>query len=203
MRPVLRLPFTLAFLAAMVTANWLAGTLSGLLPPQALTDWGISHQSILNGEVFRLVTGTFLSHDLGMFLRQFCFAAGVIGAYEWLEGTGRAFAVFVSIDILGSLIVLFAVLPSLAGLPHVAGEAALLTHDVGMSAGGFGLIGALIARQGQSWLFLALILAAIALKIWVSFDVIADSAHILCLLLGFGLAFLLGKFRPDGNLANP
>jgi hypothetical protein len=140
---VFRFPFTLAFLAIMITANWLAGTFTGLLPPQALMQWGISHQSILNGEIFRLVTGTFLSHDFAMFLRQFCFAALVIGAFEWGDGTRRAITVFFTIDIVGTLLVLFVVLPFFADMPDFDGRAALTMHDVGMSAGGFGLIGAL------------------------------------------------------------
>jgi len=192
---VFRFPFTLAFLAIMVTANWLAGTFTGLLPPQALTQWGISHQSILNGEIFRLVTGTFLSHDFAMFLRQFCFAALVIGAFEWGDGTRRAITVFFTIDIVGTLLVLFAVLPFLADMPDFGGRAALTMHDVGMSAGGFGLIGALVAKQPKAWQFLTLTLAAIAAKIGFSFEVIADTAHILCLLLGFGLQSWLTKWQ--------
>jgi hypothetical protein len=192
---VFRFPFTLAFLAIMVTANWLAGTFTGLLPPQALTQWGISHQSILNGEIFRLVTGTFLSHDFAMFLRQICFAALVIGAFEWADGTRRAIAVFFTIDIVGTLLVLFAFLPFLADMPDFGGSAALTMHDVGMSAGGFGLIGALVAKQPKAWLFLTLTLAAIAAKIGFGFEVIADTAHILCLLLGFGLQSLLTKWQ--------
>ena len=179
----------------MVIANWLAGTLVGILPPQALTAWGISHQSILNGEVFRLLTGTFLSHDVGMFLRQVCFAIAVIGAYEWLEGTWRAVAAFFLIDIAGSLIVLFGGLPLLAGLPDLGGAAVLLTHDVGMSAGGFGLIGALIAKHRHGWVLLGLTMAAIAFKVWINFEVIADTAHALCLVLGFALQAVLIQQR--------
>ena len=190
-----RFPFTLAFLAIMVTANWLAGTFTGLLPPQALTQWGISHQSILNGEIFRLVTGTFLSHDFAMFLRQFCFAALVIGAFEWGDRTRRAITVFFTIDIVGTLLVLFVVLPFFADMPDYDGRAALTMHDVGMSAGGFGLIGALVAKQPKAWLFLTLTLAAIAAKIGFGFEVIADTAHILCLLLGFGLQSWLTEWQ--------
>jgi hypothetical protein len=61
-----RLPFTLGFLAIMTLANWLAGTLNGALPPSALVEWGISHHTVIEGDAARLVTGTFLSHDMGM-----------------------------------------------------------------------------------------------------------------------------------------
>ncbi|MEH6726415.1 MAG: hypothetical protein V7703_09660 [Hyphomicrobiales bacterium] len=191
MRAIFRIPFTLGFLLVMVTANWLAGTLDGLLPPQALRAWGISHQSILNGDAFRLITGTFLSHDFGMFVRQLCFAAVVIGCYETIEGTWRAVAVFFTIDVLGTLLVLFLVLPLLIGLPVATGEAELLTHDVGMSAGGFGLIGALAANQRHRWILLIGALLLITAKVWISFEAIADTAHMLCLCLGFILQAML------------
>lgn len=200
MTPFFRLPFTLVFLIVMVTANWLAGTFAGMLPPQALTAWGISHQSILNGEAFRLVTGTFLSHDIGMFIRQFFFAAAVIGAYEWLEGTWRAFAVFFAIDVLGTILVLFGILPLFVGLPYTVGEADLFIQDVGMSAGGFGLMGALIAKQRQGRLLLVLTHIVLAVKVWINFEVIADTAHVLCLLLGFALQAFLNARRPASPL---
>lgn len=200
---VRRLPFMLTFLLVMLVSNWLAGIFAGTLRPHVLTAWGISHQSILSGEVFRLVTGTFLSHDFGMFVRQFCFAAAVIGTYEWLEGTWRAVAVFFAVDIVGSILVLFAVLPLLVGLAYAVGEAELLTYDVGMSAGGFGLVGAILAKQDRRWALLALATIGIMGKMWVEFEVIADTAHILCLFLGFGLQIFLKTWRVGRRSTRP
>jgi len=149
------------------------------------------------------MTGTFLSHDFGMFVRQFFFAAAVIGAYEWVEGTWRALAVFFSIDILGSLLVLFCVLPLLVGLPYTVGEAELLTHDVGMSAGGFGLLGAIVAIRPRRWMLLLLVTLSIVGKMWVEFEAIADTAHMLCLFLGFGLQTFLETKRLARRPAKP
>lgn len=191
MRVVLRLPFTVIFLIVMVAANLLAGTVTGTLPSDALGSWGISTQSVQEGEYSRLFTATFLSHDLGMLIRQFVFAAAIIGAYEWLEGTVRTLAMFLLIDILGTLLVLFVVLPWLVAAPVSVGVDALVAYDVGMSAGGFGLIGALIARQARGWILLCGICLAIGIKILFAFDPIADSAHLLCLFIGFGFQAVL------------
>ncbi|MEM8630032.1 MAG: hypothetical protein AAGF74_02230 [Pseudomonadota bacterium] len=180
-----RLPFTVIFVAIMVLANAAAGTLGGVLPDGALSDWGISHQSVREGEVHRLFTGTFLSHDLGMFLRQLVFAAAVIGLYEWTEGTRRAVIMFLAIDLAGTLLVLFGVLPALVAMHPEMDGTALSVLDVGMSAGGFGLIGALAAQRPRRWFYLVIICLAIGIKVWISFDAIADSAHLLCLFLGF------------------
>jgi hypothetical protein len=195
------LPFTLLFLVAMVLANWLVGTLTGALPSGALADWGISHHSVREGELFRLVTGTFLSHDLSMFMRQIVFAAVIVGAYEWLEGTWRALAMFVVVDILGTLLVLFVILPWLSGSPVNLGAEIFAAHDVGMSAGGFGLVGALIARHRYGWIVLLATIVAILIKVWVAFDPIADTAHLLCLMIGFGLQMLLVAQRLNRNVA--
>ncbi|MDX2483371.1 MAG: hypothetical protein QNK42_06895 [Pseudodonghicola sp.] len=181
------------FLTIMLVANMAAGTLGGSLPKMALAQWGISYKSVLEGDLLRLLTGTFLSHDVAMFLRQFLFAAGVIGYYEWRTGTLRAVVMFFSIDITGSVIVLFGILPVLAsyGQPHIFQE-----MDVGMSAGGFGLIGAILCLTRHRWAWLGLALIAISCKIWFSFEIIADSAHLLCLFLGFFAQMTLGQRRP-------
>lgn len=193
-----RLPFTLIFLGLMVGANWAVGTLSGRLPFRALTEWGMSHQRLVRGEAFRLLTGTFLSHDRRMFARQIIFAAGVIGTYEWQFGSVQAAAMFVVINLLGTLIVLLGVLPLLvAYLPDVAPRP-LHSLDVGMSAGGFGLLGALVAGLPAPWVLLAALLIGIAVKVRLRFEAIADTAHILCLILGFGAQMLLPLPQPLG-----
>lgn len=184
---VTRVPFTLVFLVLMVLANSMAGTLSGQLPAEALERWGLSHHSIRSGELTRLFTATFLSHNLGMFLRQIVFAAVIIGAYEWMMGTRRALAMFVCLDLLGTIAVLFVVLPMLVTETGPVTTDTLFDFDVGMSAGGFGLIGALIALQKWRWILLAAVALSVAVKIWIAFDPIADSVHILCLVVGFAV----------------
>ncbi|MEM9498350.1 MAG: hypothetical protein AAGA28_10545 [Pseudomonadota bacterium] len=201
MARVTRIPFTLCFLVIMVLANMGAGTWSGVLADAALSDWGLSHLSVRQGEVFRLLSATFLSHDLGMLLRQLVFAAAVIGAYEWTEGTKRAMLVFLSIDLAGTLIVLFGILPLFVRLHPSMDASALAVYDVGMSAGGFGLIGAFVARLRHRWLYLVVICLALSVKVSIAFDAIADSVHILCLFMGFVLQRALNSRRRNPDIA--
>lgn len=191
METLVRLPFTLIFLGLMVAANWAAGTLSGRLPFRRLAEWGMSHQRLVRGEAFRLLTGTFLSHDRRMFARQIVFAAGVIGAYEWQFGTAQAVLMFAAINILGTLIVLLGVLPLIAAYVPSAAQRPLHTLDVGMSAGGFGLLGALLAGLPAPFVCLGVGLAGVGVKIWLRFEAIADTAHLVCLILGFGAQMVL------------
>jgi hypothetical protein len=186
-----RLPFTLAFLGLMVAANWLAGTLSGRLPFRRLTEWGISHRRLARGEAFRLLTGTFLSHDRAMFTRQMIFAGSVIGYYEWHFGTAPASVMFASINVLGLLVVVFGVLPVLATLMPQRMIRPLHSLDVGMSAGGFGLIGAILAGFPYAPALLVAAIVAIGIKMRLKFEVIADTAHLVCLLLGFAAQAIL------------
>ena len=104
----------------------------------------------MDGELYRLMAATFLSHDFAMFLRQVVFAALVIGFYEFKQGTLRAITMFVVIDIVGTLVVLFLVVGPMTRLDT---EVAIL-HDVGMSAGGFGLIGAIFRSGRWPWVLM-------------------------------------------------
>lgn len=194
---IAKLPFTMIFLIIMIATNFAAGTLGGDLPDQSLRHWGISHNDIVLGEVYRLITGTFLSHDVAMFMRQVCFAAAVIGYYEWTQGTLRALGMFVLIDIVGSLIVLFAVLAPLSGAPWAGLDGITSVHDVGMSAGGFGLIGAIVATSKYRSVLMLAVLASIAVKVMFQFDAIADTAHVVTLLIGFALQWVWFERRPD------
>lgn len=186
-----RIPFTLLFLSVMVLANGFAGTLGGTLPPDSLADWGISHETVVSGDLTRLFTGTFLSHDLAMFLRQMIFAAAVIGYFEWRTSTLRTATTFFAIDLAGTMIVLFGVVPLVTAIPEIGHSDARATLDVGMSAGGFGLIGAILASWPKKWLLLGAVVAAIGVKIWFDLDLIADSAHLICLFLGFAVQLVL------------
>lgn len=193
------LRFTTLFLCVMVAANFVAGSIFADLPRGVLDAWGIAHHRLLNGEVWRLITSTFLSHDSGMFLRQFVFAALVIGYYEWHWGVWRTASMFFAIDIIGTIVLLVALIGPLAGLPHPMLEGIALRHDVGMSAGGFGLVGAILAMQQQRWLWFggAFVLLAAKLALWP--DIIADLAHILTLVMGFALQraiFGIGRGGP-------
>lgn len=191
------LPFTHAFLGTMSAANYAAGTLGGVLPAGALRDWGVSHRDILVGETFRIATGTFLSHDAGTFAQQIVFAAGVIGWHEWTQGSPRTAATFFPIDVAGTLVALFAVLPLL----HDPGDRMLAIHDVGMSAGGFGLRGAMLARTRHRGWTLGAVAAGLVVKAWVDLDPIADTVHPVCLAPGAATA-LLGTRRPGERHAS-
>jgi hypothetical protein len=63
--------------------------------------------------------------------------------------------------------------------------------DVGMSAGGFGLIGAIVAGLPQATALLVVAIMAIGVKTRMKFEVIADTAHMVCLLLGFVVQAML------------
>lgn len=189
-RSLKRLRFTMLFLTVMVIVNLLAGSVGHGLPAPVLADWGIGHDSLLSGEISRLITGTFLSHDRDMFLRQLIFAATVIGYTEWVRGTGWAAALFFALDITGMLIILGCVALGAGVIDLTA------MNDVGMSIGGFGLIGVAIAGWRRKWLLLCAILSAIAVKFGLAPDPLADGGHVIALGLGFALGAIIAPPRP-------
>lgn len=187
---IIRLRFTILFLFVMLIANLLAGSLAGTLHARWLSALGVSYDALRSGETFRLVTGTFLSHDAGMFVRQFIFAGLVIGYTEIVRGTVLAASLFFVLDIFGTL-VLMAVIGW--GRPMVDLTA---IGDVGMSIGGFGLIDVAVAGWRGRWILLITILLAITLKFYVAPDAVADVGHGLALILGFALGTVLPGHGP-------
>ncbi|MCB2111046.1 MAG: hypothetical protein H6895_13130 [Defluviimonas sp.] len=169
----------------MLLANLAAGSAFDHLPAEVLETWGIGYDSFFSGNAFRIVTGTFLSHDPAMLLRQLVFAGAVIGHTEWRRGSARAAALFFGLDIAGTL-ALLALTGWSAGLVDLTA-----VNDVGMSVGGFGLIGVAIAGWDRRWLLLCAISLAIAAKYAISPDPLADLGHILALVIGFALGAIL------------
>ncbi|WP_138934319.1 hypothetical protein [Roseovarius arcticus] len=187
---LIRLRFTILFLLAMLIANLLAGSLWHDLPGEVLANWGIGHDTVFSGEVFRVFTGIFLSHDADMLARQLAFAAAVIGYAEWTYGTGTTALLFFGLDFAGSLMLL-------ACVGWAEGWVDLTAmNDVGMSIGGFGLIGVAIADFQRKWLLFFAILLAIAVKYGLGPDALADGGHVLALLLGFGVNRILPSRAP-------
>lgn len=179
-----RLRFTLLFLLAMITANFLAGNFSDDLSLDVLDDWGVGQDSVWAGDLTRLLTGTFLSHDIDMLIRQIIFASVVIGYTEWNWGSIRAAITFFALDIGSTLLLLTAVWV----LPSLADVAAL--NDVGMSMGGFGLIGFITANLRNRFGFFAFAMLGILVKIYFDFEPLTDTGHLIAICIGF----VVGQF---------
>lgn len=188
-----KVPFTLAFLAVMLVANVAAGTFSGQIDPHVLAARGIGVDAMKDGNLMRFLTVIFLSHDLPMLLRQLAFAASVIGATELIWGTRCAVGFFFGIDVTATITLLAAI----AFLPDFTGLAA--TTDVGMSMGGFGLIGVLIAAHRKALIWFVALLGLIAAKFAVVSEPLADGGHVIALIIGFGLGWYLPR-RPGHDI---
>ena len=189
----MRYRFTLLFLAAMVLANTAAGTLDGELPGEMLEVWGIGQEAVWSGDFVRLLTGTFLSHDVGMFFRQIVFAALTLGYTERVRGSLPAAMAFFALEIGSTLVLLTAVwmLPSLSDVSAL--------NDVGMSMGGFGLVGLAIAGVRYRWFFLFAVLLAISIKVAVDFEPLTDTGHVIALLLGVLVGLLMQRKMTTGR----
>lgn len=189
----IRLPFTFSFLVTMILANYGAGTFGGGLSARSLEVFGFGARALSSGEVWRFATAIFLSRDPGMLLRQLLFAASVIGAYEWREGWRDAAGMFFSTDLLASAATALALLLAL-GL-GAAGHG-LAAWDVGMSGGGFGLIGALVAgMRRRRGIVLSGLIVALAAKAWIDPEPVADLLHPVALFVGYALHRALNARR--------
>ena len=176
----------------MVAANWAAGGNSVPLPDAVLNRFGISTQDLWNGEYYRLLTATFLSRLPRMFVVQVALTIVVIGWYEWKNGSLRTAVLFFAINTVGLLLALLAVVAPLA---HFGGMDLTGLRDVGMSSGGFGLLGASYAMARWRYGLMAITLVAIGVKYTLSADLIADSAHAITLVIGFAVQRMIGRGR--------
>lgn len=180
-------PFAVALtvlIAAIATAT---GAWSRRISPHILEEFGYSTQDLWSGRPWTLVTSIFLTSRPAMSWIIMVFAPLSIGLYEWLAGTRRAMIVFFAGDVLATLLLsLLVILPLyLAGL-H-AGAQWALERDVGMSAGGFAVVGASIALAPQRWRLLLLggVCALVAVKMVIAAEPVADLVHVFGLILGF------------------
>ncbi|AUJ65585.1 hypothetical protein B9057_14345 (plasmid) [Aestuarium zhoushanense] len=199
MRPsvltIMRYRFTILFVTIQIVSNAAAGTLTGDLPPELLEAWGIGQESVWSGDFARLLTGTFLSHDVEMFSRQIVFAALALGYTERTRGSWRTAAMFFALDIGSTLVLLTAVsmLPSLSDVSDL--------NDVGMSMGGFGLVGLAVASARYRWPFCIAILLAVSIKIAADFEPLTDTGHLIAFLLGFIVGLLMQRKATAGRPA--
>ena len=186
--------FTPVFLMTMLAVNLYLGVPGGKLSKSDLAELGVSLTSLAQGEWLRLFTGSFISHDADMLVRQLLLAAFAIGWFEWRYGPLRAAAMFFFLDVLGTLLLMFGVVMlieflevnGLSGLPD--------TYDVGMSAGGFGLIGASLYHLNWRGWAMAAGLSALAVKALLFPEPIADLAHLMMLPTGFLVEALASRF---------
>lgn len=186
--------FTPVFLMTMLAANLYLGVLGGELSGSDLAEFGVSLTSLAQGEWLRLFTGSFISHDVDMLVRQLLLAAFAIGWFEWRYGALRAAAMFFFLDVLGTLLLMFGVV-MLIEILEVNGFSGLPdTYDVGMSAGGFGLIGASLYHLNWRGWAMAVGLTALAAKALLFLEPIADLAHLMMLPMGFLFEALVSRF---------
>jgi hypothetical protein len=78
--------FTGVFETLMIGANITAIAVLSDGQAEAARRFGVSLGALMQGEVWRLVTASLLSHDPAMLARQILFAALVLGLYEWRWG---------------------------------------------------------------------------------------------------------------------
>ncbi len=195
----LRLKFTPTVLIVMIIANAYFGSLTGVLKIEDLESWGVSLNSLQQGEWFRLITGSYLSQDGAMALRQLAFAGLTLGWYEWRRGARRTAAMFLFFDILGTLFLMFGLVWALALSGAPGFDQIDFRFDVGMSAGGFGLLGASLYSLTRGRLLLVAGLALLLAKLLIYPDVIADLAHLALLPFGYFIEHLTGSSARAGS----
>ncbi len=141
-----RVPVTILFALGIGLAGLATRAPWSAVAPDVLARWGFSPHDLTHGRWFTLITSVFLTRNPLMFWGILLFTLGAVGVLEWQVGPRRALTVYWQTELIGTLgtaVLLQAIVP--ASWAPLASSLAR-THEVGMSAGGFGCLGAVVAR---------------------------------------------------------
>lgn len=192
-----RYPFTISLLAAVCIAAGLAQGLPGSLPADWSSNYGFAPRHIVSGDLLRLITSVFLTHD-GL---HFGFAiAMILLIVVWSERTLGSLNTFCLFS-LSHLTSMFAFAIGVGALQWTYLSQTVSTlydfHDVGPSAGYYGCLGALLVtskltyRQSITVGVLAVLMLRIAISarsMPESHDVLsADIVHLFAMLAGMAI----------------
>ncbi len=198
---VLRYPFTLGMLAALVAAGIYGKTHVGMLDTQVHHQVGYSVRLLLEGELHRGVTSLFFTAGGSRFYSSLAMLVGAVGWVEAKYGTIRAAATFVGIHLITLLLMSGAIASLYALLETHRGSLLWEAKDVGPSAGYYGCLGLAIAGLSPPvrLSLITAILTVLTLRLaWSSFHLpdggrtmSADIAHLIAFPLGMLSLFLI------------
>ena len=150
---VRRVPFAIALTLAIILAGLWSGSWAHPIDPAFIARWGFGFPDFADGHIWSLFTQVFFTDRPFMFWGIVPFAAIVIGTYEWTFGSRRALIVFWVGNLLGSLIISGCLVGGLYAAGAEIGARWALSHDVGISGGGFAVLGAYVYQMHPRWLW--------------------------------------------------
>ncbi len=176
-----RYPFTISLLTAVTIAASFALYLPGSLPSDWSANYGFAPRHFASGDLLRLITSVFLTHD-GL---HFGFAVSMIlWVVAWSErtiGSLNSFCIF-ALSHLTSMLA-FAIGVGALQWTYLSQTVSALYdfHDVGPSAGYYGCLGALLVTSKLTYrpAIIAGILALLSLRIILSVRFMPDSHAVL------------------------
>jgi len=184
-----RCPFTLLLAAGVILAAIATGTWVHPSDPATLARWGYGLHDFRDGTWYSLLTSVFLTNRPFMFWGILVFVFLSVGGYECRAGWQRAVLVFVLCDLVSKLAITIMVVLPLDATGLAVGQALAMSDDVGMSAGGFGCLGAFFEMLPGRMRRNLLIGTAVylLLRIVLVTELFADLLHIVALPLGYGI----------------
>jgi hypothetical protein len=200
-----RFPFSgVMSFALLAVAIWSSTTHRALGQP-ATEQLGFAGAHLAAGEWHRLVTSVFLTHGGGVFWRSWIASSAFTALAERRWGSWRTAGLFWGGHLWAVLFVTLGVAAPLYQAGSREGMLLFTASDVGPSAGYWTCIGAIVAvlpvnRRWPIGVLIALALAAMLTVGWRTLatapdQVVADAAHLVAFLSGFGVAAAAGVTR--------
>lgn len=212
---VRRFPFTICLLSAVSLAAGLAHFFPGSIPADWSESYGFAPRHFASGDLLRLITSVFLTHD-GL---HFAFAVTMISfVVAWAErnlGTSIAICIF-ALSHLTSMLVFAIGVGALQSTSVRQSVSALYDfHDVGPSAGYYGCLGAVLVAAHLTYKRVVAVglIAFLMLRIFISAKfasqshalLSADLVHLLAALVGMSLGTIFARFGRErkSNVPEP
>jgi hypothetical protein len=204
LNPIVRLPFTLSMLVALIAAGVYSRSHVGPLDEDVGRKAGYSMRLMIEGQVHRVMTSLLFTAGGWRFYSSLVMFALAVGYVELHFGTLRAASVFLGIHLATLAVMTSGVV--LADMFASSHRSHLLWHvqDVGPSAGYYGRLGLAIAASAwpHRWPIIGMFVAILCLRATWSFIHLpedgrmlsADLAHLIALPLGIA-SFQIFHFR--------
>ncbi len=201
-----RFPFTACLLIVVATAAICAQAFPGSLDSYWSMNFGFAPRHLVSGELLRLVTSVFLTHDALHLASALCMILLVVAQSERVFGSIKALILF-GLSHLTSMLV-FAIGVGIGQWALISPAIATLYdfHDVGPSAGYYGSLGGLLLTwksKYRSWSILAVI-AFLVVRATTSANSMpeshavlsADIVHLIAVVAGMAIYLSWPSFRP-------
>lgn len=188
-----KIPFTIITSSLMIIFAVMTNSINRELSPELIVKFGFAPVDLLQYKIFNLFLSIFITTGKAVFFESLISFIAIAGIFEYLTSSKEVIKCFFGIHVI-TMIILSYITFVLFLFGNTYGIEIFLSHDVGPSAGYFGILGILISLLKTpyvNFLFLCLLLIFMYLFFYpisnknMSIEYSAAMAHIIAFTVGY------------------